>query len=111
MKMQPKYVSDSNELMSFWDFEMNNTYEIYPNKLSLGSKKKAYWKCEKGHSYDMYVFTKAKGQGCPYCINRRVLIGYNDLATTMPHLAKEWNYEKNGELTPKHIIAGSKQKV
>ena len=38
-------------------------------------------------------------------------IGYNDLATTNPGLAKEWHPTKNGELTPQMIPAGTEKKV
>ena len=45
--------------------------------------------------------------GCPICANRVVLPGFNDLATTHPVLASEWDTEKNGLLTPQQISAGS----
>lgn len=35
----------------------------------------------------------------------------NDLATTHPEIAKDWNIEKNGELTADKISFGSGQKV
>ena len=28
--------------------------------------------------------------GCPFCSNQRVLVGYNDLQTRYPELAKQW---------------------
>ena len=33
------------------------------------------------------------------------------LAEARPDLAKEWNYEKNGDLKPEDVSCGSKQKV
>lgn len=30
---------------------------------------------------------------CPYCENKKVLPGFNDLKTTHPHVAKEWGIE------------------
>lgn len=48
---------------------------------------------------------------CPYCGNKKVLAGFNDLSTTHPQLTKEWNHRKNGDITPKMVTAGSKQKV
>ena len=38
-------------------------------------------------------------------------MGFNDLATVMPNLAKEWHPIKNGELTPQNVTAGSNKKV
>lgn len=31
------------------------------------------------------------------------LAGYNDLQTLNPQLAQEWNYDKNGDLTPEKV--------
>ena len=33
------------------------------------------------------------------------------LAEARPDLAKEWNYEKNGDLKPKDVSCGSNKKV
>ena len=39
------------------------------------------------------------------------MIGYNDLLTKNPELAKEWNYERNGDLKPEDVTASSGKKV
>lgn len=36
-----------------------------------------------------------------------MLKGFNDLATSHPHLVKQWHPTKNGALTPEGIVAGS----
>lgn len=41
----------------------------------------------------------------------KLVKGTNDLATVNPTLAEEWNYEKNGTLTPDQVTAGSEKKV
>ena len=48
---------------------------------------------------------------CPYCNGRKVWPGFNDLKTTNPEIAKEWNYEKNADVTPSDIKSGSNIKV
>ena len=35
----------------------------------------------------------------------------NSLLYTNPYLAKEWNYDKNGDLRPEHVLANSGKKV
>lgn len=35
----------------------------------------------------------------------------NDLATTYPRLAREWDAERNGGLTPSEVVAGSDRRV
>ena len=49
--------------------------------------------------------------GCPYCANRKVLPGFNDLSTVQPPVAKEWHESLNGALTPEMVTAGNHKKV
>ena len=48
---------------------------------------------------------------CPYCSSKKILVGYNDLATINPDIANEWNYEKNGQLFPQMVTISSNKKV
>mgnify|MGYP005793690513 FL=1 len=85
---------------------------LKPEDVTPGSGKEVWWLCSEGHPYLMEVNQRAKrGYGCPYCSGHRALKGVNDLATTHPDLAKEWNYEQNGNLTPHNVTAGSRKKV
>ena len=92
-----------------WNYEKNG--ELTPDKVIAGSSMKVWWVCEKGHEWEAVIWSRNKGRTCPYCSNRKVLKGYNDLATVNPRIAKEWNYEKNGKLKPENIIAGSQKAV
>ena len=47
------------------------------------------------------------GTTCSICSNRVVAIGINDLVTTHPHFAKQWNYDKNEGYTPEMFVSGS----
>lgn len=44
-----KYVSDNSKLMSEWCWEKNTN--VNPDKLTIGSHKKVWWKCSSGHSF------------------------------------------------------------
>ncbi len=68
---------------------------LRPNQIAAHSNRKVYWLCDKGHSFDASPDKRVRGDGCPYCSNRKLLAGYNDLETTFPAIAKEWDYEKN----------------
>lgn len=48
---------------------------------------------------------------CPVCADRAVLTGYNDLATTDPHLLDEWDFDKNTDFLPEHISRHSMYSV
>jgi len=104
-----KRLTDCPELMEQWDCEKNN--EVLPTVLSAGSGYKAWWLCEKGHSWRATVNHRHRGTGCPVCANRIVVKGINDLKTVNPALAVQWNYEKNGALKPEDVSDGSHLKV
>ncbi|MBO4496448.1 MAG: zinc-ribbon domain-containing protein [Clostridiales bacterium] len=105
------------ELLSEWDYERN---EISPSEISSRSDRQVWWKCHLGHIWQVPVKCRFRGDGCPYCSNHKVLVGYNDLKTTNPVLAEEWDYEKNTGLknkvgvdvsSPEKVTQSSSQKV
>ena len=55
-----------------------------PSQVTAGTGKKFKWKCFLGHIWETTPAHRLRGQGCPYCGNRKVLIGFNDLKTTHP---------------------------
>jgi very-short-patch-repair endonuclease len=65
------------------------------------SNKKLDWVCEKGHTWSAIVASRTKGHGCPYCSNNKLLVGFNDLETVDPKLAKELD---DPNLTSKDLI-------
>ena len=62
-----------------------------PRTVKAGSSgKKFLWKCKLGHGYMADVASRTlTGNGCPICSGHKVLMGFNDLATTHPDIAKE----------------------
>lgn len=108
-KKEKRYVSDNAQLMTEWNWEKNTA--VAPSQLTLGNKKKVWWKCSKGHEWQSAVSNRTKGSGCPYCSGRYSIKGENDLKTINPTLAKEWNYEKNNGLTPMDVLPSSNKKV
>ena len=90
-----QYLIDNKELMKEWNYEKNKKLNINPQNITTGSSKKVWWKCESGHEWEAVIHTRAKGTRCPYCIGKKAIAGENDLVTTYPELAKEWDYEKN----------------
>lgn len=84
---------------------------VTPADVPLGSHHKAWWVCGKGHEWRAMVKTRTAGCGCPVCANRVLNPGENDLATTHPELAAQWHPGKNGPLTPRDLVAGTRRKV
>lgn len=98
-------------LLNEWDYKKNDELGIKPNEISAGSKKKVNWICDKGHKYIKSIYDKTHGSSnCPYCSNKKILKGYNDIATTNPELLVEWNYNKN-KISPYEVGKNSEKKV
>ena len=108
---EKKYLIDNAELMAEWNWEKNNELGFDPKLLTVGSGKKVWWKCSKGHEWQATIDRRSQGKGCPYCSGRNAIKGKNDLQTVNPALAKEWNYDKNNGLTPTDVLPSSNKKV
>ena len=97
------------ELEKEWDFDLNEG--INPYHLDCNSSKNVNWNCEeKSHSWQATVKSRANGSKCPYCTNKRVLQGFNDLQTCFPQIAAEWDYEKNFPLKPRDVVYGTRKR-
>ncbi|MBP5444910.1 MAG: zinc-ribbon domain-containing protein [Acholeplasmatales bacterium] len=97
-------------LLKEWDYEKNG--ELTPDKISYASNIKVWWKCKNGHSWATSPSHRTLQTGnCPYCSNKKLAKGENDLETVFPDIAREWNYEKNGLLKPSDVVYGSSKKV
>lgn len=110
-KKEKRYVSDNAQLMAEWNWEKNAEHGFDPQNLTCGSTKKVWWKCSNGHEWQAIIGNRSKKHGCPYCSNRKVFQGFNDLQTINPTLAAEWNYEKNNGLRPEDVLSTSGLKV
>ena len=98
------------DIAAEWDMEKNAP--LRPCNVTAGSTKLVYWRCKLGHSYLAEVSRRTgKNSGCPYCGNRRVLAGFNDLKTLCPEVAAEWHPVLNGDLKPADVMRGSTRRV
>lgn len=70
------------------------------------TKKKAEWKCSTGHTWLAAVANRTSNQsGCPFCANKEVFAGFNDLKSLFPDIAAQadgWD--------PTQVLAGTKKK-
>ena len=73
-----------------------------PRLFSVGM---ASWKCPVGHTWDTQISSRKKGEGCPYCANKTILKGFNDLGTTHPEIAASLV-----DADPSQVFAGSGKK-
>jgi hypothetical protein len=100
------------EIASEWNYQKNEP--IRPESITWSSGRDVWWICPAGHEFNSKVSSRTGGSrkgGCPVCLNQRIYAGVNDLCTTHPQLASEWNKEKNVGKLPTGISAGSSRSV
>lgn len=79
---------------------------LNPDEVRPGAKKRVWWLCNLGHEWEAVIYSRTGTlkTGCPYCVNKSVLKGFNDLRTTEPELSMEWHPTKNAKTnTPETV--------
>lgn len=93
-------------LLEEWNYIRNDT--VSPTQFKSGSVAKVWWKCKRcNYEWQARINKRVLGQGCPVCGGKKVWVGYNDIVTTHPQVAAEWDYQKNGEFRPEDFSRGS----
>ena len=83
---------------------------LTPGDVSVGSNRKVWWLCSKGHAWPSTVSERNQGSGCPYCSDKKVK-DENSPQTENPTLATESLPTKNESLEPRNIAVNSDKKV
>ena len=110
-KIKDSLVELYPEIADEWMYNKNEG--LTPDRFSVGSKVKVWWKCKKcGYEWISTINHRTSSKsGCPCCASKVIVVGINDLATTHPEIAKEWHPTKNGNLLPRDVKAGSNKKI
>ena len=102
------------EIASQWDSTRNGN--LSPSMILPNSSLKVWWKCDKGenHVWQRTVAHRTHPRSpqegkCPFC--QKVDKQSQSLSVCRPDLAKEWDYERNGDLTPDTVSKSSAKKV
>ena len=99
----------NQNLASEWHPTKNGN--LTPDMVTAGSHKKVWWLGKCGHEWQAGIKDRNQGTNCPYCSGRKVLKGFNDLATVSLELSLQWHPTKNGDLTPDMVTAENNKKV
>lgn len=87
--------------------------KLTPFNVTVGSRKKVWWKCDKDidHEWKSNTLNRILGDNnCPCCSGRQTC-SKNCFAVTFPNLLKLWHPTKNGILTPFEVTSGSSKEV
>lgn len=96
------------ELAAEWDYNLN---EKGPEEYVRGSCSIVGWKCPLGHTWQASISQRVNTKtGCPFCKNRRVWPGFNDLQSKNPKICEDWDYDRN-EDSPQTVLFGSHREV
>lgn len=97
--------NNRKDLIDEFDSEKN---DFSMKELTIESHKEVWWKCLKcEHSWHASPARRIKrDSGCGVCKHIILKKGVNDLLTTNPEIAKEWDNKKN-KIGPDEVMAGS----
>lgn len=99
------------ELAKEWDYDKNEG--ITPKDVTYGSSKLYWWTCPNDPSHHYLASCNDRTyshRACPYCSGME-LCTTNNLAVKYPEIAKQWDAEKNGALTPDKVLPSYTGKV
>jgi len=88
--------------------------DLLPSDVLAGSGRPVWWRCPAGHEWQRPVRLQIAWPSCPHC---RALTGatarrrWGPLTRSHPRLVDEWHHERNGDLHPARVSAGSKRRV
>lgn len=83
---------------------------VTANSVVAGTTKKLWWQCEKGHEWSARGNARVRGHGCPTCA-RFCIPGLNDLVTTRPDIAADFDAKNNPGLNPSTVLASTPKKI
>ena len=71
MKKKIKLKQTHPQLVLEWDYEKNT--DITPEKVTYGSEKKVWWKCENGHEFISSIYSRYKAKNlCYMCYKEKL---------------------------------------
>ncbi len=109
-----------DEVEKYWDHEQNDELKIFPSKITIGSSRKAWFKCPiDNHRWQASVTAIGRGSwkrgnsGCPGCSGKVVTEKGSLLKNYPEFIEKYWNFEKNGELDlfPNELTIGTRKEA
>lgn len=96
------------EIASEFASDLNDNMQ--PCMIQCKSSKKYYWRCVNNHTWKQSVAVRTiNGNKCPYCSNRKVLPGFNDLLTHHPVIKEYWSDRNDKQ--PNEIMHSNHMKI
>ena len=78
-------VSIESKLLSEWNYKKNDGKK--PSDFKMHSGALVWWKCERGHEWQAKIADRSRGDGCPYCSGKRLMVGYTCAKSLNPTIS------------------------
>lgn len=108
-------VTTNPKIAALWHPEKNE--DMSPDMI-FGSTNDKYWWCHEVQAYGKSVLHEWKARpnevtenSCPFCTGAKVKQGVNDLKTTHPDIAKQWDNLNNDFKNIHNVSAGSNKRA
>ena len=101
IQSQPTFLEAQPACLARWDYERNDAEEIYPDNVTLGSKKQVHWVCAccpRGQPYRWTARPSGRissSSGCAVCAGHQACV-CNSLESLFPLIAAELDVDQNG---------------
>lgn len=93
-------------------FHPTKNSPLTPETVVPGTSRKLWWQCHLEHDWETTGDNRVRSNtGCPFCSNKKVWVGFNDMATTNPNLAAQLHKTKNGPLRAADVVAGTGKRL
>ena len=100
------------------EWHVSRNANLTPSQVTRKSGLSVWWTCKLGHDFKAKIGERVRGReerpgtnGCPVCLNRKLLQGANDLLSSNPEIAREFHPTLNLPLTPGDIKASEGRKL
>lgn len=85
---------------------------LTPKDIASNSQVKYWWQCSKDKRHEWQATAASRNHiksGCPCCAGKKLCPG-NSFWEVHPGIAEQWHPNKNKNITPMHVLAGTKKK-
>lgn len=109
-----------DEVLKYWNYEKNNEQKLNPAEITIGSARKAWFKCPiDNHEWQASISMitgnswKRGNSGCPGCSGKVVTEKGSLLKNYPEFIEKYWDFEKNEKLDlfPNELTIGTRKEA
>ena len=116
-KKRKEGVAAEREILQLWpklkeQWHPSKNDMPMPDDAAIDNPDPVWWRCDRDHFWRETVAGRIRsGLACPYCANKKVWTGFNDLQTVFPEIADQWHVSLNSDAALNKTLFNSTKKV